>query len=139
MCADGEIMKSGCLFAARPTAPVLSPVVVSPRETSSEPVEMTCAAGGFYPKEAKVTWFFNGIMLKEARDETTGPAADGTFSVLSRITLSPSVSVLRDAVVCEIQHQALSQPLRTNVSMDRKPLMWECQHLQPFMINDFLN
>ncbi|KAL4647501.1 signal-regulatory protein beta-1-like isoform X2 [Arapaima gigas] len=109
-------------FGAHPSHPVLSPVVISPREASSEPLEMTCAAEGFYPKQVKVTWFLNGILLKEAKDVITGPAADETFSVLSRITLPPSTSILRDNVTCEIHHNSLTQPLRTKASLDRQYL-----------------
>ncbi|KAJ8368243.1 hypothetical protein SKAU_G00082710 [Synaphobranchus kaupii] len=102
---------------APPSAPV---VTVSPQGDvrAGRPMGVMCTTGGFYPRNMTVTWAFNGSPVTGTNELTVGSNADGTFSAHSKISVTPTASYHTGVFTCEIRHEALSRPLRANITLE---------------------
>ncbi|KAJ8256942.1 hypothetical protein COCON_G00190940 [Conger conger] len=106
---------------APPSAPEVS---VTPQGDvrAGRSTGLVCATRGFNPRNVTFTWTFNGSPVAGASEHTVGTNADGTFSAQSNISVTPTAFHHKGAFTCEIQHPALSRPLRASITLDVKYL-----------------
>ncbi|XP_051790787.1 uncharacterized protein LOC114642422 [Erpetoichthys calabaricus] len=74
---------------------------------------LTCSAKNFYPKNISFIWTVNGVAVPPFNTTKPSLNPDGTYNSESIYCFMP---ISRDGLTCEVQHEALEEPLRRSVT-----------------------
>ncbi|XP_039620123.1 uncharacterized protein LOC120535957 [Polypterus senegalus] len=83
-------------------------------------LNISCLAHRFYPSNISMTWFLNHqpVIATDVEDVTMN--ADGTFTAVSHLSFLLTAEHLSGTVTCQVSHEALQQPLKTDLLLDVK-------------------
>uniref|UniRef100_A0A8C4SRN8 Ig-like domain-containing protein n=1 Tax=Erpetoichthys calabaricus TaxID=27687 RepID=A0A8C4SRN8_ERPCA len=76
---------------------------------------LTCSAKNFYPKNISFIWTVNGVAVPPFNTTKPSLNPDGTYNSESIYCFMP---ISRDGLTCEVQHEALEEPLRRSVTCE---------------------
>ncbi|XP_008585981.1 PREDICTED: signal-regulatory protein beta-1 isoform 3-like [Galeopterus variegatus] len=102
---------------AKPSPPKVSGP--SDRASPGQVVNLTCTSTGFFPKNIYVKWFENGMELPAIQTLVFPPGDASSYTVLSNLLVTLSVSSLHSQVTCQVAHSELLSPLRGHVNVSR--------------------
>ncbi|MEE6522041.1 hypothetical protein FKM82_020439 [Ascaphus truei] len=91
-----------------------APVVKITKKTliKNEKNVLHCSVTNFYPKDIKVTWLRNGQALGGSTLTVPQTNADGTYTVNSTVTITPTENQDNQVIACQVEHESLSRPVQ---------------------------
>ncbi|XP_018428079.1 PREDICTED: signal-regulatory protein beta-1-like [Nanorana parkeri] len=117
---DGGIYKCSILYTpkkeekeirldiqATPQINITDRVVVTNKKSSLHGV-----ISGFYPVDIDIKWLQDGEMLDNVIMEIPQRDPDGTYSVRSSVTITPTEEDRERILSCRVQHESLTAPLQ---------------------------
>ncbi|XP_072559128.1 immunoglobulin lambda-1 light chain-like isoform X2 [Paramormyrops kingsleyae] len=101
-----------------PSPPSLSLMPPSQTELSQGKATLVCMAQGFFPDTAAVSWTEGGSSRTGSEVQTAVPErrSDGTYSLISLLTVTAAQWSSGVSYSCQIRHSALTSPLSRSVS-----------------------
>ncbi|NXC01083.1 SHPS1 phosphatase, partial [Orthonyx spaldingii] len=98
-----------------------SPPLVSGPEQRARPeqsVRFTCTTGGFIPEKIEVKWFKDRHPMSAQQPQVTEWRGK-SYNMTSTVMVTLQKDDVRSQLVCEVQHSALSAPLRGRYQLSR--------------------
>ncbi|XP_073491237.1 RLA class I histocompatibility antigen, alpha chain 11/11-like [Aquarana catesbeiana] len=78
---------------------------------------LSCAISGFYPVDIDIKWLRDGIILNNITLEKPQRDPDGTYSVRSSVTITPTEEDRERIFSCRVQHESLTAPLQEDFKL----------------------
>ncbi|XP_068099855.1 uncharacterized protein [Hyperolius riggenbachi] len=72
---------------------------------------------GFYPEDIDIEWLRDGEILDNVIVEKPQRLLDGTYSVTSSVTVTPTEEDRGRTFSCRVQHESLTQPLQEDFTL----------------------
>ncbi|NXS95756.1 SHPS1 phosphatase, partial [Jacana jacana] len=95
---------------AKPTQPVVSGP--SHRVGPGQSVPFTCTARGFFPANIRVKWFKDQAPISVQPPQITPEQTKSSYKMTSTVTMTLREGDVRSQLICEVQHDVLTEPLR---------------------------
>ncbi|XP_051788105.1 tyrosine-protein phosphatase non-receptor type substrate 1-like [Erpetoichthys calabaricus] len=83
-------------------------------------LNISCLVHRFYPSNISMTWLLNHQPMIATGLEDVTMNADGTFTAVSHLSFLLAAEHLSGTVTCQVSHEALQQPLKTDFLLDVK-------------------
>ncbi|KAG9463201.1 hypothetical protein GDO78_022211, partial [Eleutherodactylus coqui] len=98
------------------TAP---PQVTITRKTVvlNEESVLRCSVTGFYPMDIGIKWFRGREMLGDVTEDKPRRNSDGSYSVNSTVTITPTEEDREQNFSCRVQHESLKKPLQEDFQL----------------------
>ncbi|KAG9463689.1 hypothetical protein GDO78_021276, partial [Eleutherodactylus coqui] len=98
------------------TAP---PQVTITRKTVvlNEESVLRCSITGFYPVDIGIKWFRGREMLRDVTEDKPRRNSDGSYSVDSTATITPTEEDREQNFSCRVQHESLKKPLQEDFQL----------------------
>ncbi|XP_068103241.1 signal-regulatory protein beta-1-like [Hyperolius riggenbachi] len=122
---DGGIYKCSVLYASeRGEKEVRLDIQAPPQITITDKLVLEdkervlqSSVSGFYPVDIDIKWFRDGETLNNVIVEKPQRLPDGTYSVTSSVTVTPTEKDRRRTFSCRVQHESLAQPLQEDFTL----------------------
>ncbi|XP_077131558.1 uncharacterized protein LOC143786154 [Ranitomeya variabilis] len=88
------------------------PQVAITNRTVNEKSVLLCSVTGFYPANIAIKWFRGSERLSDVTEDRLLRNLDGTYSVNSTLTITPTEEDREQNISCRVQHESLNQPLQ---------------------------
>ncbi|CAJ0926815.1 unnamed protein product [Ranitomeya imitator] len=97
--------------------PQALPQVAITSKTLNEKSVLLCSVTGFYPADIEIKWFRGSERLSDVTEDPPLRNLDGTYSVNSTVTITPTEEDREQNVSCRVQHESLKQPLQEDFQL----------------------
>ncbi|XP_068102580.1 uncharacterized protein [Hyperolius riggenbachi] len=97
---------------ATPKLSIVNKVVIKHEESV-----LRSSISGYYPVDIDVKWFQDGEILDNVIVEKPQRLPDGTYSVTSSVTVTPTEEDRGRTFSCRVQHESLTQPLQEDFTL----------------------
>ncbi|XP_069590963.1 natural cytotoxicity triggering receptor 3 ligand 1-like isoform X2 [Ranitomeya imitator] len=94
------------------------PQVAITNRTVNEKSVLLCSVTGFYPAHIAIKWFRGSERLSDVTEDRLLRNLDGTYSVNSTLTITPTEKDREQNVSCRVQHESLKQPLQEDFQLE---------------------
>ncbi|XP_069590960.1 H-2 class II histocompatibility antigen, A-F beta chain-like [Ranitomeya imitator] len=88
------------------------PQVAITSRTVNEKSVLLCSVTGFYPADIEIKWFRGSERLSDVTEDRLLRNLDGTYSVNSTLTITPTEKDREQNFSCRVQRESLKQPLQ---------------------------
>ncbi|XP_069840505.1 tyrosine-protein phosphatase non-receptor type substrate 1-like isoform X1 [Dendropsophus ebraccatus] len=78
---------------------------------------LRCSVTGFYPEDIDITWLRGTEMLRDVTTDGPRRNSDGTFSVDSSVTITPTEEDRERNFSCRVHHKSLKGPLQEDFKL----------------------
>ncbi|XP_056392677.1 uncharacterized protein LOC130285343 [Hyla sarda] len=78
---------------------------------------LSCSITGFYPEDVTITWLRGTEILGHVTMDGPRSNSDGTFSVDSSVTITPTEEDRARDFSCRVQHESLKEPLQIDFKL----------------------
>ncbi|XP_068102584.1 tyrosine-protein phosphatase non-receptor type substrate 1-like [Hyperolius riggenbachi] len=85
--------------------------------TISNDSVLRSSISGFYPEKIDIKWLRDGEILDNVIVEKPQRLPDGTYSVTSSVTVTPTEEDRGRTFSCRVQHESLTQPLQEDFTL----------------------
>ncbi|KAG9462581.1 hypothetical protein GDO78_013822 [Eleutherodactylus coqui] len=93
---------------------------------------LRCSVTGFYPVDISIKWFRGREMLRDVTEDEPRRNPDGSYSVNSTATITPTEEDREQIFSCWVQHVSLKKPLQEDFQLLYRALM-KLVHSQPYI------
>ncbi|XP_012583565.1 PREDICTED: signal-regulatory protein beta-1 isoform 3-like [Condylura cristata] len=102
---------------AKPSLPEISGP--SFRASPGQVVNLTCVSKGFFPQNASLKWFKNGVEIPALETVIVPRGNASAYSIVSTVLVALAFSSLHSQVTCQVSHDELPSPLSGHVNFSR--------------------
>ncbi|KAG9461195.1 hypothetical protein GDO78_017723, partial [Eleutherodactylus coqui] len=78
---------------------------------------LRCSVTGFYPMDIGIKWFRGREMLGDVTVDEPQRNLDGSYSVNSTATITPTEEDREQNFSCRVQHESLKKPLQEDFQL----------------------
>ncbi|XP_077129859.1 cell adhesion molecule 2-like [Ranitomeya variabilis] len=93
------------------------PQVAITNRTVNEKSVLLCSVTGFNPADIEIKWFRGSERLSDVTEDRLLRNPDGTYSVNSTVTITPTEEDREQNISCRVQHESLNQPLQEDFQL----------------------
>ncbi|XP_078088137.1 tyrosine-protein phosphatase non-receptor type substrate 1-like [Mustelus asterias] len=80
---------------------------------------LICLAAGFFPCNLSISWIVEGVVFYQTEPGSLTVNSDSSYNLSSRLQITDAHWDQGAAVICEVQHITLSEPVRISFSDSR--------------------